>query len=303
MFKKVIFLLACLLSVSPWLNPALALLFGLAFTLFLGNPFAAASKVSTNWFLKIAIVFLGFGINAKEALDVSANGLWLTILSISITLALGVWLTKLLRLELKAGYLISSGTAICGGSAIAAISPIIKASTENISMAMGTVFLLNSIALLIFPPIGRWLELTQQEFGLWSAIAIHDTSSVVGAAAMYGAEALKIATTVKLARALWIIPLAVATGIAFKNKGKIKYPYFIGLFIIAMLGNTFLPLPDFISVYAVLLAKKIMSLTLFLIGSSLSIEQIKMTAGPSFLLGIILWVLIAVGSLSAIMWL
>ncbi len=303
MLAKVIFVLLAVLSLTPWVSPAIALLMGLALSLSLGNPFNKTSKVGTNWLLKIAIVGLGFGINAQETLSVSINGFYLTILSIAITMLLGTWLAKKLRLAPTGGYLISSGTAICGGSAIAAIAAILKASPKDISMAMGTVFLLNSLALLIFPLIGHWLELTQAQFGLWSAIAIHDTSSVVGAAAMYGEEALKIATTVKLARALWIIPLAIVTSLIFKTGGKIKYPYFIGLFIMAVLLHSLINLPPGLTEFAVLIAKRLMSLTLFLVGTNLSLQQIKQSAGSSLLLGIVLWIIIAVGSLTVILWL
>jgi uncharacterized integral membrane protein (TIGR00698 family) len=303
MIKKIVFVVLAVLSLGPWLNPALALLLGLTFTLSLGNPFPSASKTATNWLLKIAIVGLGFGINAQETLALSADGFWLTFISITLTMLLGAWLTKRLGLATKSGYLLSSGTAICGGSAIAAIAPVIKASPKDISMAMGTVFLLNSLALLIFPPIGQWLALSQAQFGLWSAIAIHDTSSVVGAASIYGEEALKIATTVKLARALWIIPLALITSLIFKSQGKIKYPYFIGLFIVAVLLNSFFNLPTLLTDNVVLIARRLMSLTIFLVGANLSLAQIKEAGWPSLSLGVILWLVIASGSLAVIYWL
>ena len=270
---------------------------GLLFTFVFTHPYPNYNKAAINWLLKSAVVGLGFGISATEALAVGREGFVLTIFSISLTMLAGWFLARILGLNKRSGYLLSSGTAICGGSAIAAISPIIKASGKDLSMAMGTVFLLNAVALLIFPGIGRWLEMSQLDFGTWSAIAIHDTSSVVGAATAYGAEALKTATTVKLARALWIIPLALITSFIFKGKGKIKVPWFIGLFILAMLINTYLSLPAQVSETVVVVARKLMTLVLFLVGSSLSMQQIKEAGWRSMVLGVSLWLLISISSL------
>lgn len=274
---------------------------GFLFQLFFKHPFESKNKDAINWSLKSAVVGLGFGINANQAFESSQEGLILTIFSIAATLLLGWLLGKLLKLNFNSSYLLSSGTAICGGSAIAAISPIIKAEEKDISMALGTVFLLNSIALIIFPPIGTWLGLSQLQFGTWAAIAIHDTSSVVGAAAAFGEEALEIATTVKLVRALWIIPLALLTSFFLRKGGKVKFPYFILLFIAAMLINTFLDLPESLTGGISYVARRVLTATLFLVGLGISIDKIKATGWRALVLGISLWVFIGLGSLLVIL--
>lgn len=279
----------------------MAMVLGFLFQLFFKHPFESKNKDAINWSLKSAVVGLGFGINANQAFESSQEGLILTIFSIAATLLLGWLLGKLLKLNFNSSYLLSSGTAICGGSAIAAISPIIKAEEKDISMALGTVFLLNSIALIIFPPIGTWLGLSQLQFGTWAAIAIHDTSSVVGAAAAFGEEALEIATTVKLVRALWIIPLALLTSFFLRKGGKVKFPYFILLFIAAMLINTFLDLPESLTGGISYVARRVLTATLFLVGLGISIDKIKATGWRALVLGISLWVFIGLGSLLVIL--
>jgi uncharacterized integral membrane protein (TIGR00698 family) len=274
---------------------------GFAFQLFFKHPFAQHNKSAINWSLKSAVIGLGFGINANQALQSSQEGLVLTIFGIAATLLLGYFLGKVLKLNFNSSYLLSSGTAICGGSAIAAIAPIIKAEEKDISMALGTVFLLNSIALLIFPAIGLWIGLSQVEFGTWAAIAIHDTSSVVGAAAAYGEEALEVATTVKLVRALWIIPLALITSFFVRKGGKVKFPYFILLFIAAMLLNTFIEIPELLSSGVTQVARRILTATLFLVGVGISIDKIKATGWRALVLGLSLWVFIGTTSLLAIL--
>ena len=234
----------------------------------------------------------------KETLETSKEGLSLTFYSIVLTVTLGIFITRFLKLDRKLGHLITSGTAICGGSAIAAISPVIKADGKTISMALGVVFLLNSIALLIFPPIGHFFNLTQDQFGLWAAIAIHDTSSVVGAAMSYGDEALRIATTVKLSRTLWIIPLSIFSMFLFKTKGqKIKIPYFIGLFILAIIINSYDILPTVITSSIVLISKRLLIVTLFLVGSTISIKDLKQTGFRPIVLAMSLWIFISIFSL------
>jgi len=209
---------------------------------------------------------------------------------------------KWLNIEKKTSYLISSGTAICGGSAIAAISPIIKAEEKQISVALGCIFILNSIALFIFPVIGHYLNLSQTQFGLWCAIAIHDTSSVVGAASKYGQHALEVATTVKLARALWIIPVAFMSTFIFKNKSKtVSIPYFIGLFIVAMIANTYIAPVAVISPYLVTVAKAGLTLTLFLIGAGLSRKVLLSVGFKPLLQGVVLWMVISVTALYAVL--
>ena len=217
-----------------------------------GNPFIEFNHKAITFLLQFSVVGLGFGMNASNAFSAGKEGFVLTIASIFSTLIFGFLLGKWLKTEKNTSHLISCGTAICGGSAIAAISPVIKSNENQTSIALGVIFILNSIALFAFPFIGHQLGLSQKDFGIWCAIAIHDTSSVVGAANKYGAEALQIATTVKLARALWIIPISLLTAVIFKNKSsKIKIPYFIGLFILAMLLNSYVPKVSVFAPYVV----------------------------------------------------
>jgi uncharacterized integral membrane protein (TIGR00698 family) len=240
--------------------------------------------------------------NAATALRAGKEGFVFTIVAIAVTLILGFLLGKLFRINKKTGYLISAGTAICGGSAIAAISPVIKAEEKQISVALGTIFILNSVALVIFPFIGKQLHLSQTQFGIWCAIAIHDTSSVVGAAAKFGSLALETATTVKLARALWIIPIAFLSAILFRNKeAKVKIPWFIGLFVVAILLNSYLPFVHQLSSYIVKLSKAGLTVTLFLIGCGLSKKTLVSVGIKPVLQGVILWVCIATASLVAIL--
>ena len=240
--REVIFLLAVVFCLSPLITPPIALLMGLVIAQFIGHPYLHLNHKATHILLQVSVVGLGFGMNVTSAMKAGKEGILFTVVSIIGTLVIGFLMGKFLKIEKKTSYLISAGTAICGGSAIAAISPVIKAEEKQISVALGTIFILNSIALFLFPVIGHAMNLSQTQFGLWCAIAIHDTSSVVGAASKYGTQALEIATTVKLARALWIIPVAFLSTFIFKNKGgKIKIPYFIGLFVLAMIVNTYVP--------------------------------------------------------------
>ncbi|HTN69451.1 MAG TPA: putative sulfate exporter family transporter, partial [Dysgonamonadaceae bacterium] len=245
---------------------------------------------------------LGFGMNLYESLQSGKDGMLFTIVSVIGVLALGFWLGRRMLMDSKTSYLISSGTAICGGSAIAAVASIIDANANQMSVSLGTIFILNAIALFIFPPIGKLLQLTQEQFGLWAAIAIHDTSSVVGAGAAYGDKALEVATMVKLTRALWIIPLAFATTFFFKQKdAKVKIPWFILFFILAMVANTIFNLPKSLTSFLVLLSKKGMTITLFLIGSGLSLKVLKSVGVRPMALGITLWIFIGIISLGVIM--
>jgi uncharacterized integral membrane protein (TIGR00698 family) len=239
--------------------------------------------------------------NVSSAIKAGKEGILFTIAFIVGTLIIGYFVGKLMKIDKRTSYLISTGTAICGGSAIAAISPVIKAEEKQISVALGTIFILNSIALFLFPIIGHALQLSQTQFGLWSAIAIHDTSSVVGAANKFGTQALEVATTVKLARALWIIPVALFSTVLFKNKSsKIKIPYFIGLFIIAMIANTYSPLVQQYSHYLTTMAKSGLTLTLFLIGCGLSQKVLRSVGYKPLVQGIALWILISFASLWAV---
>lgn len=299
--REVIFLLAVVFCLSPLISPPVALLMGLVIAQFIGHPYLHLNHKATHILLQVSVVGLGFGMNVGSALKAGKQGILFTIISIISTLVGGFLMGKVFKIEKKTSYLISAGTAICGGSAIAAIAPVIKAEEKQISVALGTVFILNAIALFLFPVIGHALNLSQTQFGLWCAIAIHDTSSVVGAAGKYGAEALEVATTVKLARALWIIPVAFLSAFIFKNKSsKLKVPYFIGLFIGAMIINTYVPGIQVLSRYAVYIAKSGLTLTLFLIGCGLSREVLQSVGVKPMIQGVILWVGISAAALWAI---
>lgn len=299
----IIFIVLLLICLSGAISPPIALLLGLVVANIFGHPFLQYNHKATTVLLQVAVVGLGFGMNVTSALAVGKEGLLFTIASICSTLLLGFFIGKWFKIDRKTAHLISCGTAICGGSAIAAIAPVIKSDEKQTSVALGVIFILNSVALFLFPVVGHWLHLSQQEFGLWCAIAIHDTSSVVGAANKYGPIALQIATTIKLARALWIIPIALLTASLFKNKNsKIKIPYFIGLFIVAMLLNTFIPQTAIVAPTIVLLAKIGLTVTLFLIGAGLNFNRLKSVGIKPFLQGILLWGFIATAALISIMY-
>lgn len=296
--KKLIFIGLAVVSLTPWISSPIALALGFLLAILLGNPFEKYLHQYIHLLLQISIVGLGFGLKLNEALQAGKTGLILTVISISTVMILGYILGRIFKLEKQLSYLLSVGTAICGGSAIAAISPIIKPSTKQISLALAIVFTLNSIALFVYPVIGHALHLSQEQFGLWCAIGIHDTSSVVGAASKFGNEALKIATTVKLARALWIIPVSIITMFIFKNKeSKIKIPWFIGYFILAILLNTYIPFFDNFSSTVTAISKSGLNLTLFLIGSTLSIQTLKTIGLKPLAIAVILWITISIGSL------
>ena len=292
-----------LLCLSGYISPPVALLLGLVVANLSGHPFFELNHKATTILLQVSVVGLGFGMNVNSALSAGEEGFIFTVASIFSTLVLGFFIGKWLKIEKKTSHLISCGTAICGGSAIAAIAPVIKSDEKQTSVALGVIFILNSIALFLFPAIGHWLNLSQQEFGLWCAIAIHDTSSVVGAANKYGPEALQIATTVKLARALWIIPVALLTSVIFKKKSsKIKIPYFIGLFILAMLMNTYVPQTALVAPYLVNIAKIGLTLTLFLIGAGLNFNVLKSVGLKPLVQGVLLWMFIGTAALFSIMY-
>lgn len=300
--RKLIFILAAAACLTPWVSPPIALFLGLIIALTMGHPFLHLNKKATNYLLKASVVGLGFGMNIQTAMQAGKQGVAFTIVSIFGTLILGTLIARWLKIESKTSYLVSSGTAICGGSAIAAVAPVIGAEEKSISVALGIVFILNSIALFIFPIMGHWLHLTENQFGIWCAIAIHDTSSVVGAASSYGKTALEVATTVKLARALWIIPVAFVSAFLFKSKSKkINIPWFIGMFIIAMVIYTYVPFVNANGHYVVDLAKKGLTLTLFLIGAGLSRKVIQSVGIKPFIQGIILWIVISISALWAVM--
>jgi uncharacterized integral membrane protein (TIGR00698 family) len=293
---------------SAWVTPPVALFLGLAFALLCGQAHPKFNKKTSKYLLQYSVVGLGFGMNLQASLASGKEGMEFTIISVIGTLLIG-WVIghKFLKVDRDTSYLISSGTAICGGSAIAAVGPVLKAKDSEMSVALGTIFILNAVALFIFPAIGHALNMSQQEFGTWAAIAIHDTSSVVGAGAAYGEEALKIATTIKLTRALWIIPLAIATSFIFKSKGqKISIPWFIFFFVLAMIVNTYvLSLSEtgmLIGAGINSIARKTLTITLFFIGASLSRDVLKAVGVKPLVQGILLWIVISFSTLVYIYW-
>jgi uncharacterized integral membrane protein (TIGR00698 family) len=298
---KGVFLAALIVAASGFVSPPIALLGGLIFGFTVTHPYPEGSKLGARILLQAAVVALGFGMNLHEILHAGRSGFVYTAASIFFAMAMGLGLGALLRVERKPSFLISAGTAICGGSAIAAVGPIVGASADEMGVSMGVVFILNSVALFLFPFLGHVLHMTQEQFGLWAALAIHDTSSVVGATAKYGATALAIGTTIKLARALWIIPLALGTAISLKSKARIQWPWFIVLFCFAALLNT--ALPQYGAAFGALNhAGKIgLTVTLFLIGTGLNRETVKEVGHRPFLQGLVLWIVVGAGTLLLIL--
>lgn len=299
---KVFFVLLAAVSLMPFVSPALALVAGIVLSFLLGNPYPQFSKKVSGKLLKIAVVCLGFGINLHEAVQTGKEGFLITLFSVAFVMLVGYFLGRKYKLTPNSSYLISAGTAICGGSAIAAVAPVIKAKDEDISISLITIFTLNAIALVIFPFLGHLIGLNQHQFGLWAAISIHDTSSVVGAGAAYGAEALKTATTVKLTRALWIIPVVFVSAFLFKNENKkLSIPWFILFFVLAMVAAAYLPIPESLISGIVYLSRRMLTLTLFLIGAGLSRSAIKTVGYKPMLMGVRLWFVIGVFGLLVVM--
>jgi len=297
-----VFVALLIFCVTPWGSPPIALALGLVLALTLGHPFPKRNSKATKLLLQASVILLGFGMNLQKVVEAGRTGIVFTIVTITGTLLLGFLLGRAMGISRTTAHLISSGTAICGGSAIAAVGPVVDASDEEMSVALGTVFILNSIALFIFPMIGHRLGLTQPQFGVWAAIAIHDTSSVVGAAAKYGAEALQIATTVKLTRALWIVPLTLATAFFFKRKSaRVAIPWFIGWFVVASVIRTYVPAPPEVWSTLTTIARLGLTVTLFLIGAGLSRKSIAAVGARPLILGVILWIVISSVSLFAVM--
>ncbi|AQX10845.1 YeiH family protein [Elizabethkingia ursingii] len=302
LLQKILFFVLLIFCVTPFVEPPLALILGFVVSFFIGHPYLKHNSVAAKYLLQFSVVGLGFGMNLTEAIKVGKEGLIFTVASIFFTLIVGLIIGRYLKINKSTSTLISGGTAICGGSAIAALAPVINAKDEDISVAMACIFILNALALLIFPVIGHQLNMSQDQFGLWSAIAIHDTSSVIGSAQKYGEEALKIATTVKLERALWIIPVSILLSVL--NNGsvkKIKIPYFILGFIGAILLAYYFPQIKPFGEVMVFTAKKALNITLFLIASGLSISSIKKVGVKPLVQGVLLWIFISVGSLLVIM--
>lgn len=291
---------------GAWVTPPVALFLGLAFALLCGQAHPKFNKKMSKYLLQYSVVGLGFGMNLHASLASGKEGMAFTVLSVFGTLLVG-WVIgrKLLKVGRDTSYLISAGTAICGGSAIAAVGPVLRAKDSDMSVALGTIFVLNAVALFVFPVVGHALGMSQQDFGTWAAIAIHDTSSVVGAGAAYGEEALRVATTIKLTRALWIIPVAILTSFIFKGKGqRVSIPWFIFFFILAMVFNTYVlsaseagvaignGINDF--------ARKMLTVTLFFIGASLSRDVLRAVGIRPLVQGVLLWVVISLGTLVSI---
>lgn len=287
---------------SEIFTPAIALLIGLLFAFVFENPFPKFNKKTSKYLLQASVVGYGFSMNFEKSLQSGAEGMAFTVASVVGVMLLGVALGYLFHIERKTAYLISSGTAICGGSAIAAVGPVVKADDHEMAVSLGVIFILNAVALFIFPPLGHLAGMTQTQFGTWAAIAIHDTSSVVGAGDAYGSQALEVATLIKLTRALWIIPLALVTMWVFRDKtAKISIPWFIFLFIAAMIANTYAGLPEAFGAGMAYWAKKGMVLTLFLIGASLSLKSIKAVGVKPLVLAVLLWIAIGVSSFFVVM--
>lgn len=295
---RILFILAGIAAFTPYVSAPAALVGGSLFAHFLGNPFPSRTASAGSFLLKASVVGLGFGMTLESAWRVGKDGFWLTLAAISLILLLGAAAGRILGMPRRLSHLVASGTAICGGSAIAAVGPAIRATSREMSVALGVVFLLNAVGLVLFPPLGRFLGMDEYRFGMWAALAIHDTSSVVGAASAYGPEALQVATTVKLARALWIIPLTIASALAFKSReSAVRAPLFIAGFALAMLCNTWLPLPQWLTGGIVSVSRNALSLCLFLIGTSLTLETVRSVGWRPLALGVFLWAACSVISL------
>jgi uncharacterized integral membrane protein (TIGR00698 family) len=297
MIPKVAFLVGLAIAASGLVSPPVALALGLVFGFAFSHPFDKSAKTLSRYLLQASVVGLGFGMNLHDVLRAGRSGFVYTVIGISFTMLAGMALGAMLKMQRVPAFLIATGTAICGGSAIAAVGPITGASDEQMAVSLGTIFVLNSVALLTFPAIGAALHLSQTQFGLWAALAIHDTSSVVGAAAKYGAVALAVGTTVKLARALWIVPMSIGAALIKHARAKIQWPWFIAFFALAAVCNTYLP--EGARAYAVLshAARIGLTATLYLIGTGISIATLKRVGHRPMLLGVILWLIISTGSL------
>jgi uncharacterized integral membrane protein (TIGR00698 family) len=314
-FAKVVSLVVAATGLMLWASPPTALVAGILFALLIGHPFAHWNHSVTKWLLQICVVLLGFGMNLPMVLRLGLNGSLFTAATIGATLLLGWWVGRRLALDRKTTMLISVGTAICGGSAIAAVSSVIAASEAEIAVSIGTIFLLNAVALYIFPLAGHLLHLSQAQFGLWAGVAIHDISSVVGAGLSYGPGAVQTATAVKLSRTLWIVPLTLAitfapgrrkpagagaNGPRRPPKIKIAMPWFIGFFLLASLLRGSVPAVSAWSPELLGIARRGMILVLFLIGTSLSLRALRVVGWRTVATGLILWLFISVASLLAI---
>ncbi len=305
--ERALFIILALLCLTPFISSGVALLLGIIAASTIGNPFADLTKKATHRLLSLSVIGLGAGMNLITVAHVGVHGIGYTVITIAATFAIGSLLGRMLGTEKNTSILLTAGTAICGGSAIAAISPVLRAKHHEVSVALGIVFFLNACALFIFPPIGHYLQLTQEQFGLWSALAIHDTSSVVGSSMQYGAHALEVGTTVKLARALWIVPVTFGLGLLVARKqeagagqAKPKKPWFIVGFLMMAALMTWVPSLQTVGHGIEITAKHLLILTLFLIGTNLTKETIKAAGFWPYLQGILLWIIAASSTLFAI---
>jgi uncharacterized integral membrane protein (TIGR00698 family) len=297
MSPKVVFALGFLFAASGLASPPLALALGLGFGLAFQHPFARRSSKLSKFLLQASVVGLGFGIDLHQVVRAGSHGFFYTLFSISATMLVGTTLGALFGVQKTLAFLISTGTAICGGSAIAAVGPVVDATDEQIGLSLATVFVLNSVGLLIFPVIGSGLRLTQTQFGLWAALAIHDTSSVVGAAEKYGPIALAVGTIVKLTRALWVVPITLGTAAARKSETRIHWPWFIALFCVAAVCYTYLRSGALVYVILSKIAKLGLTATLYLIGSGISRHTLKQVGYRPMMQGVALWVMVSLVSL------
>src|SRR5215469_1567471 len=298
--NKNIFFAGLILAASGLISPPIALLAGLLFGFTVIHPFHVESKRVAKFLLQASVVALGFGMNLREVINAGRSGFLYTAVSITAAMLLGLGLGYLIQVGKKSAFLISAGTAICGGSAIAAVGPIAEANEEEMAIALGSVFILNSVALFLFPAIGYLLHMNQAQFGLWSALAIHDTSSVVGATAKYGPTALAVGTTIKLARALWIVPLSFLTAVTLKSKARIHWPWFILIFCLAALLNSVLPAWNHTFSALNQLGKSGLTVTLFLIGTGLNRKTLQRVGLRPLLQALVLWVIVSASTLALI---
>lgn len=305
------FVAVVLFCLSPYATPGLALGLGIGLALSVGNPWPTPIRKSTKLLLQVSVVLLGFGMDLSVVLSAARQGFLLAAATILLTFALGAFLRRVLRLRRSTATLLSAGTAICGGSAIAAVGLAIDAAEPEVSVALGTVFMLNAVALYLFPPLGHWLGLSQVQFGTWSGIAIHDLSSVVGAASAYGQVALQTATAVKLSRTLWIMPVALLAGLLVSRaapgggatrRGRTSVPWFVGLFVLASLASTFLPAVHRAAPLLQGTARTGMTLSLLCIGSGLSADSLRTVGIRPLLHGLALWLVVSIVSLGALRW-
>ena len=316
---RVIFVVGMIFCLTPYANPPIALAIGATLAITIRNPFLVFMRSTSKYLLQACVVMLGFTMDLPVVLRAGRSGLAFAAISIATTLALGYLMGRMLRVTRMASGLISVGTAICGGSAIAAVGAAVNAAEGDMAVAMGTIFLLNGVALYLFPPLGHMLHMSQQQFGTWAGVAIHDVSSVVAASQRYGTDALQIATAVKLARALWIVPMVLAVAFGYRRREKrialeqaagsstrsipasVKWPYFIGFFLLASIARTFIPGVEKVSPQLTRIASVGMTLTLFLIGAGLSRQALRKVGPRSLLQGILLWAFISGLSLAAVM--